>query len=90
MSRGSWPWDAQSLVFYKSRRLEELQILTWLSQAKRSYEAGWVRLKNLARARLRGLEIPEARSDECLEDRVLGRLNLSYFTSLGGSGSPRF
>ena len=55
-------------------------------QIPRGYETGWVRLKNLARARLRGLETLEAESDECLEDRVLGRLNLSYFTSLGGSG----
>ena len=32
-----------------------------------------------------GLETLEAGSDECLEDRVPGRLNLSYSTSLGGS-----
>ena len=32
-----------------------------------------------------GLETPEAGSDECLEDRVLGRLNLSYSTKFGSS-----
>ena len=32
-----------------------------------------------------GLESLEARSDECLEDRVPGKLHLSYSTSLGGS-----
>ena len=57
---------------------------------KRGCDCGWVRLKNLARARLRGLETPEAGSDECLEDRVPGRLHLSYSTCLGGSRSSRF
>ena len=31
-----------------------------------------------------------AESDECHEDRVLGRLNPSYFASIGGSWDPRF
>ena len=47
-------------------------------------ETGWVPFKTLL-ARLRGSEILETQSDECLEDRVPGRLNLLCFTSLGGS-----
>ena len=38
---------------------------------------------------VRCLEILAARSDECLDDRVLGRLNVSYSTRRGGSGSSR-
>ena len=34
---------------------------------------------------VRGSEILDAGSDECLEDRVLGKLNLSYPTRSGGS-----
>ena len=85
MSRGSWPWEAPSIVFYVSRRLQELQILTWLSQAKKP---GGSPLKPLRASSevwiFGGLESLEAGSDECLEDRVPGRLHLSYSTCLGG------
>ena len=39
---------------------------------------------------LGGLESLEAGSDECLEDRVPGRLHLSYSTTSGGSWEFRF
>ena len=83
MSGGSCPWEAQSVVFYESRRLWELQIPC-------GGYTGWVRLKNLARARLRGLETLEAGNDQCLEDRGPGTLNFLYSTSLGGSRMSRF
>ena len=55
------------------------------NEAKGNWCCGWVRLKNLARARLWGLESLEAGSDECLEDPGSGRLHVSYSTVSGGS-----
>ena len=83
MSRGSCPWEAPSVVFYVSRRLLDFHLLTGLM-----YRVGL--LEESCSRVLGGLENVEAGSDECLEDRVLGRFNLSYSMSLRGFGRPRY
>ena len=60
MSRGSWFCEAQCVVFYEVWRLLG-------APDSGDLGAGWVRLKNLARARLQVLETLEARSDERLK-----------------------
>ena len=46
------------------------------------YDSGWVRLK---KPKTGSSDLRIFGSDECLEDRGPGRLNLSYFTRSGGS-----
>ena len=82
--------EAQSVVFYESRRFWEPQILRELV-----YRVGPLK-EPCSRASSRFgdsggcLETLEAGSDECLEDRVPGELHLSYFKILGGSGGSTF
>ena len=83
MSRGLWPWEAQSVVFYEVRRLPEVQILNRLRGRVGPLKEPWT--SRLGDPGARGLETLEARSDECLEDRGLGRLHPSYSTRFGGS-----
>ena len=85
MSRGSCPWEAQSLVFYEVWRLQEVQILTWLRVGVGP------RKEPKTPETLEASEFEVwAESDECLEDRGPGRLHLSYSTCLGGSWELRF
>ena len=50
---------------------------------------GWLRVKNLARARLGGLEILEAGSDERLQDRGSGIAEAGHNEWLEDLGSGR-
>ena len=83
MSRGLLPSGTKSLVFYEVWRLQEVQALTALRPRVGPLKEPWS--SKLGDPGVRGLESLEARSDECLEDRGPGRLNLSYFTRSGGS-----
>ena len=90
MSRGSWLWDVQCVVLHGVWRLWGLQTLTALSRVLLPARSAQ---KNLARARLRGLENLEAGGDDCLEDPGFGRLlqcleapGSSRFRVVGGAG----
>ena len=78
MSGGSCLWEVPSVVFYGSRRFLGAPDSAWLSVAKKP---GGSPLKSLRASSevwiFGGLESLEAGSDECLEDRVAGRLNVS-------------
>ena len=88
MSRGLWSSGVQSVVFYEVWRVLGAAVSGNLMYRVGPLKEPWS--SKLGDPGVRGLEILEAGSDECLEDRVLGRLHLSYSTCLGGSGNSSY
>ena len=89
MSRGSCPWEAESVVFYESRRLWEPEILRELMYRVGPLKETWS--SKVGDPGVRGLESLEARSDERLEGCVPEEIDVLYSSirCLGAPGGAR-